>query len=166
MTSRVKNYFWHRENPDSTIEWVRGDQVSEMVLPKPLVLVSGVWEFLHCGEMRMLFAAREKAGPRGTVVAAVASDRWAAEALGHGRPIMRFIERTAALEYMPVDLIVEVDSLVELYALGKLADLVVTTPMDKSEFLIDSPRLRRMFMRASGMTSAEIIRRVKNVSNM
>ena len=107
-----------RDRKDDGVEWLRATQVPTN-LPRPVVIVQGVWDLLHSGHMRVLFTARERAGKRGTVVCGMMSDRWLVK---NGRkPVMNWVERATALAYMPVDLLVEIDGEGDYVALVDLA---------------------------------------------
>jgi cytidyltransferase-like protein len=72
-----------------------------------VVLVNGAFDLLHTGHMRLLFAARAQGA---TLVVALDTDEKIHREKGPTRPFQSFAERAAALNYMPVDLIVPVDS--------------------------------------------------------
>lgn len=167
-TPRVQNYFWHRERPETDVEWIRADAALNMEFPRPLVVVSGLFELLHSGVMRMIFAAREKAGKGGTLLATMASDRLIKEALGEGRPLMSWPERSAQLGYMPIDQLVEYDTRDELVGFMKALkpDLIVSNPVPGVllEPFLGWSRMRKLLIRSSGMTTDEIIRRCKETT--
>jgi bifunctional ADP-heptose synthase (sugar kinase/adenylyltransferase) len=102
--------------------------------------------------------------PTKTLVVALDSDRKCAMK-GPGRPILSFIERAAALAYMPVDYIVEIDTERDMYDLVKYLspDLRVQGP-DYLNRPTRFPYIRRCIVKDySGMRTSEIIRRCKLV---
>lgn len=156
---RVRNYYWVRERPSDELEWIRADAVEPVGWKRPIVLVSGGFDLLHCGHMRLLFAAREKAG-NGTVLCAMESDRLVRASHGPGRPILGWIERATSVSYMPINYLVEVDSREEL------DQLVATVEPDLyicgnnyNEYPSKFPGLRRAFIRSAGMHTTELVRR-------
>jgi D-glycero-beta-D-manno-heptose 1-phosphate adenylyltransferase len=129
-------------------------------LPRPIVLVTGVFDLLHCGHMRMLFAAREKA-EGGTLVVAMNTDRWIKEHKGCQRPIMSWPERAATLGYMPIDYLVEIDSADELRRLTlRLRPDLKVMGADHLQSASKWPWMRKMFVRCGSMRTSEIVRRV------
>ena len=156
---RVNNYYWIREKPSNELEWVRAEHTTGEGWPRPIVLVSGAFDLLHCGHMRLLFAAREKAG-KGTVLCAMSSDRFVREHYGPGRPILNWVERTAAVNYMPINYIVEIDSQKEL------TDLIERVKPDLSiegnihnEYPSRFPWMRKAYIRSAGIHTEELIQR-------
>lgn len=158
---RLKNYFFTRERNANEVEWCRANALQADMLMRPVVLVTGVFDLLHVGHMRMLFAAREKA-EGGTLVVAMNSDRMVQEMKGESRPIMSWCERAATLGYMPVDVLVEVDSDVELRDLtNRIRPDIKVMGMDHFPASASKyPWMRKMFVRAGGMRTSEIIQRV------
>ena len=128
---------------------------------RPLVLVTGVFDLLHAGHMRLLFQAREKA-EHGTLVVGVNSDRWCAE---HKRvPVMNFAERVTALGYMPWDKLVEIDTQAELRDLiNRLRPDLHVLGTDHLGYESKYPWMRKMFVRSGGMHTTEIIKRVRGL---
>ena len=157
--NRMKNYIWIREKTIDEPEWVRAEAVNASLWPRPLVLVTGAFDLLHCGHMRLLFAAREKAG-KGTVLCAMDSDRRVQEERGPGRPILNWVERSTTLRYMPVDYIAEVDSTKEL---GSLIEAVAPDLLIEGNIHNEFPSrfewLRKAYIRSSGMHTDEIVQR-------
>jgi cytidyltransferase-like protein len=158
---RLKNYFYTRDRPANELEWYRYDELPAE-LSRPIVLVTGGFDLLHCGHMRLLFAAREKAGDKGTLVAAMNSDRMIKETKGCQRPIMSWPERAATLGYMPIDYLVEIDSADELRKLTlKLRPDLKVMGADHLASASKWPWMRKMFVRSTGMRTSEIVRRVR-----
>jgi bifunctional ADP-heptose synthase (sugar kinase/adenylyltransferase) len=163
---RIKNYFWVRERNPDELEWVRAQSFDGADLPRPLVLINGCWDILHAGHMRLIFAAREKAGDRGTLVCAMDSDRMVRSAKQREgaapRPILSWIERAASLNYMPIDYLVEIDTADEFRTLVALLkpDLRVQGA-DRIDTVTRFPWLRKAFVRSGSIHTSEIIRRCR-----
>lgn len=104
---RKTNYIGARQRVWQPVEWYRVADTKLTLLPHPIVLVNGAFDLLHVGHMRLLYTAKDHAK---TLVVALDSDRKIKESKGAARPIQTFIERAAALNYMPVDAIVEIDT--------------------------------------------------------
>lgn len=164
---RFANYFWCRERHaiGDELEWMRIEGLKTLNLPRPIVLITGAFDILHVGHMRLLFTARQQAG-NGTVICAMNSDDSVTERKGQGRPIMSWPERAAALAYMPIDVLVEFDTEKELKKLVALVepDLQVVGPdwMDKPT----TSGLPKGGVREAGMRTSEIIKRCKKVQNV
>ena len=156
---RVNNFFWVREKPSQELEWIRAEKADSTDWSRPVVVVSGAFDLLHCGHMRLLFAAREKA-PKGTVLCAMDSDRLVKEGHGPGRPIMNWVERAAAISYMPINYLVEVDSTKELTELVERIrpDLYMEGNIH-NEFPSRFPWLRKAYIRSAGVHTGELIQR-------
>lgn len=105
----LANWLWVRERDSiaTDVTWKRVEDFIGVTLPQPVVLVTGAFDLLHAPHMRLLFAAREKAGYNGTVLVAMNSDESVRARKGVGRPIMSYAERAAVLNYMPIDYLVE-----------------------------------------------------------
>jgi len=103
----LKNYFFHREHPDTDVEWLRPKDFAHLTLKRPVVIVNGAFDLLHSSHLRALWAARHKAG---TLICALDSDVKVRRDKGPQRPIMSFIERAVALNYTPIDYIVEINT--------------------------------------------------------
>lgn len=106
MSKRFKGYFYYRERDSEEIPWLRPDSPELLELPRPIVLINGAFDILHTPHMRLIFSAAEK----GTVICALDSDQRIRRSKGPERPILSFVERAAALNYMPVASIVEIDT--------------------------------------------------------
>src|SRR5579864_2512667 len=101
------NYYLYRERTYEDVPWVRPGDFILGTLKSPIVLINGAFDILHAPHMRLIFAARHKAG---TLVCALDSDEKIRQEKGPGRPILTFVERAASLNYMPIDIIVEINS--------------------------------------------------------
>lgn len=155
-----QNYFWTREQARDELEWSRASEVSKD-LPRPLVLVTGVFDLMHAGHMRMLFAAREKAGTHGTVLVALNSDEWVRVHKGNQRPILNFVERAAALNYMPIDVLCELNSERELRDLTmRLRPDLKVMGSDHVDVVGKYPYMRKMLVRNGGVSTSTIITRI------
>lgn len=160
----LRNWYWAINRDPSDLDWVRADSFEGLELPRPVVLVNGVFDILHSGHMKVLSFARERAGVRGTLVCAMDSDRLVREQKGADRPVLNWIERATALGYMPIDFLVEVDSTAEMIRLvkGLRPDLRVQGG-DYVDGATRFPWLRKMFVQTGGMRTSEIIRRCRAV---
>lgn len=116
MTQRDKNFYFHRERTVEEIEWVRPSYFKTCTLKGPVVLINGAFDLLTPARMRLIFAARHKAG---TLVCALDSDEKIKAEKGPERPILSFPERAACLNYMPIDYIVPIDNKADMTALIK-----------------------------------------------
>lgn len=116
MTQRDKAYYFHRERVQEDIDWLRPAQFGTMTLKSPVVLINGAFDLLTPARMRMIFAARHKAG---TLVCALDTDEKIAREKGPERPILKFAERAACLNFMPIDAIVPIDTEKDMNALIK-----------------------------------------------
>lgn len=158
----LRNWYWAINRDPADLDWVRADSFSGDSLPRPVVLVNGVFDILHAGHFKILSFARERAGTRGTVVCAMDSDRRVRESKGADRPILNWIERATALGYTPIDSLVEIDSDEEMLRLvrGLRPDLRVQGG-DYVDAATRFPWLRKMFVQTGGMRTSEIIRRCR-----
>jgi len=121
----MANWLWIRERNtiSEDVKWLRLEDLLGMNLPQPVVLVTGAFDLLHAPHMRLLFAAREKAGYNGTVLVAMNSDESVRTRKGPGRPIMSYAERASALNYMPIDYLVEFTHEADLKAISDIAQV-------------------------------------------
>lgn len=160
VPARIKNWIFARQRAEQELDWKRVEDFAGMDLRRPVVMVNGCFDLLHAGHMKIIFAARRKAG-RGTVIVAMDSDERVKRAKGAGRPVLRWVERAAALGYMPVDYLVEIESE------GDFRRLVEVVRPDwrvqGAEYLGHPSRVEvpKVFVRAQGMRTTEIIRRCK-----
>lgn len=139
---------------------MRIEALAKLALPKPVVLVNGAFDLIHSGHLKILAAARERAGD-GTVVLALDSDRKVSAAKGPGRPILSAVERSVALGYFPIDYLVEIDSDEDMW---KLMTLVKPNLRVQGEEYKDHktrfPKVPRCFVADRGIHTSEIIRRI------
>lgn len=161
---RIKNYFYARQRwkEGEELEWVRPEKLVEMTLPRPLVIVNGAFDLLHTGHMKLIFAARNHAGPKGCVVVCLDSDEKVRSHKGLDRPILKWHERAAALAYMPVDYLCEISSEgdMNLVVNGLGPDLRVQGMAYLGQ-TSRYPDVQKMLVNDSGMSTSEIVRRVK-----
>jgi bifunctional ADP-heptose synthase (sugar kinase/adenylyltransferase) len=101
---------------------MRVEGLAKVKLPRPIILVTGAFDLMHVGHMRLLFMARDRAGVDGTVICAMNSDNSVTASKGAGRPIMTWVERASTMAYMPIDVLVEFDSEAELRKLTSLVE--------------------------------------------
>lgn len=161
MNKRYKNYTLSRACYDEELEWKRVEDFIGHDLPRPIVLINGAFDLLHASHMRVIFTARKKAGPRGTVVCAMDSDQAIKKVKGQNRPVMSWIERATAMSFMPVDLLCEINSATEFNHLVKALnpDLRVQGGdwMGKPS---RHPSIPKLFVRETELHTTAIIQRI------
>jgi cytidyltransferase-like protein len=159
LPARIRNYSFAQQRQKEVFQlpWVRPEDFHGLELPRPVVVVNGVFDLLHSAHMRLIFAAREKAG---TLICAMDSDRLVKQHKGEFRPILSWPERYAAMSYMPVDYIVEIDDD------GDFRRLISTVKPDVRYQGIDhagqftrASGIRKVFVREGKIHTSEIIRR-------
>ena len=158
LPSRIQNYYIARERQDEELPWVRPGDLSTLALPRPVVVVNGAFDLLHAGHMKVIFAARKRAG---TVIVAMDSDERVARK-GTGRPILRFPERARALEFMPVDYIVEINNDKDMARLlsATKCDLRVQG-FEYRGRPTKFPDIPKCFVRVGAMSTTKIVDRIK-----
>lgn len=157
LPSRISTYYVARERDEFELPWVRVADLATLDLPRPVVVVNGAFDLLHAGHMKVIFAARKRAG---TLIVAMDSDERAARK-GPDRPILRYPERARALEFMPVDYLVEIESDRDL---GRLlatvhADLRVQG-FDHRDHPSKFPQYPKCFVRNGAMRTSKIVERI------
>lgn len=164
---RIVNYHWCRERHaiGDELDWMRIEGMSKVKLGRPVVLVTGAFDLLHVGHMRLLFMARDRAGKNGTVLCAMNSDESVQRSKGVGRPILSWSERAAALAYMPIDVLVEFDTEAELKQLVEYTkpDIQICGPeyMNKPT----TAGIDVACVRESGIHTSDIIKRISKLIN-
>lgn len=147
------------EEAEVLTEWLRPSDFVDWRPLEPIALVNGAFDLLHTGHLRIIRHARQHAA---TVVAALDSDRKVAGGKA-GRPVMRWIERAAALGYVGVNYIVEIDTDEDMETL--MATLRPNFRVQSEEhggskrFAVPKVLLRR-----SGMSTTELIRRCREAA--
>jgi D-beta-D-heptose 7-phosphate kinase/D-beta-D-heptose 1-phosphate adenosyltransferase len=160
LPARIQNYYIARERPDEELPWVRPADLAKLELPRPVVVVNGAFDLLHAGHMKVIFAARKRAG---TVIVALDSDARCARK-GADRPVLRFPERARALEFMPVDYIVEIDSdrdMARLFAAVR-PDLRVQGFEYRGK-PTKFPGIPKCFVRVGAMSTSKIVERIRKI---
>lgn len=155
---RFDNFYFHRERNTDEVEWLRPTAFSGMTLRSPVVLINGAFDILHAPHMRMIFAARHKAG---TLICALDSDEKVAKAKGPERPILSFIERATCLNYMPVDFIVEIRNEKDM---RDLMEIVKPDLRVQGADYRDKPSrytAEKMLVREGAMHTTELVDRIK-----
>jgi bifunctional ADP-heptose synthase (sugar kinase/adenylyltransferase) len=164
LPTRLRNYFFARNRKDPAAEelpWLRTEDLWELHAPRPIVVVNGGFDLLHAAHMRLIFAARDKAGPKGTLVCALDADSRIRAAKGAQRPILSFVERATTLGYMPIDYLVEIasdDDMAELMCALE-PDLRVQGG-DYKGHATKFPEVPKMFVANRGLHTSEIVRRI------
>lgn len=161
MTRRIKNFFQHREASKEDVPWVRPADLAKRELKRPVVLIGGAFDLLHRSHMRLIFAAREKA-EGGTLIVALDSDRKVKAEKGTLRPVLDWVERATTLNYMPVDLVVEIDGKEDMDSLIASAkpDLRVLGMEYRASRKNSRYATRTMLVRAGSIHTSEIVRRI------
>lgn len=162
-TPRGEHYLYVRDRSSRyDLPWVRPADFVRLQPARPVVLVNGAFDLLHSGHMKVIYHARELAKFKGTVVCAMDSDRKVREAKGDWRPVLTYPERAAAMEYMPVDYLVEIDTEEDMCELVKCLkpDMRVQGGEYKTK---DTrfPGVKKVFVEVRGMSTSKIIRRTR-----
>ena len=156
-SAREKAYFFHRERVSDEIPWLRPTDFKTITLKSPVVLINGAFDILHAPHMRLIFAARHKAG---TLICALDEDQKIKRDKGVERPILSFAERAAALNYMPIDYICPINDKSDLTWLIKIVepDLRVQGADYKDhESRFD---IKKMLVREGGIHTTALIDRI------
>lgn len=159
VSRRFKNFFYFRERDPEDVPWYRPQDEQLLQLPRPIVLVNGAFDILHTPHMRMIFSAKAKAG-EGSVVVALDSDKRIALAKGPERPILSFTERAAALNYMPVNCLVEIDNEVDMLRLIKFLKPDLRVQGADYRYKQSRFKVRKMLVREGKPHSSDIIERI------
>lgn len=152
-----KPFTRYREVLDQGVPWVRPEELAHVPLRGPVIACNGAFDLLHSGHMRLLFAAA-KQGP--TVVVGLDTDEKLRAEKGPGRPFLSFSERAAALNFMPVSLIVPISSREDMDLLMQWVDLRV----QGDEYLGKPsryPQIPKLLVRDTPMHTSELARRMK-----
>jgi cytidyltransferase-like protein len=158
--NRIKQFTYSRANYEEELEWSRVEDFVGHSLPRPLVLVNGSFDLLHSGHMKVIATARKKAK---TLVCAMDSDELVRKQKGLGRPILSWIERAAAMNYMPIDYLVEIESPREFnHLVSVLKPDLRVQGADYVNVPSRHPSVPKLFVRDGGMRTSEIIRRIND----
>jgi bifunctional ADP-heptose synthase (sugar kinase/adenylyltransferase) len=110
--------------------------------------------------MKVIATARKKAK---TLVCAMDSDELVRKQKGLGRPILSWIERAAAMNYMPIDYLVEIESPREFnHLVSVLKPDLRVQGADYVNVPSRHPSVPKLFVRDGGMRTSEIIRRIND----
>lgn len=155
---------WAREHRAAieNVMWARVEWLADWHLPRPVVLVTGAFDLMHAPHMRLLYTARQAAGPRGTVLVALNSDENVRERKGPGRPVMTWPERAAALAYMPVDVIVEFSTEDELREIVRVSGAELQVAGAEYFGKDTTAQLPLLCVREGGPHTSKIIERIKS----
>lgn len=154
---RFTNFFAHRDNQFEDIPWLRPADFKTLSLKRPIVLVNGAFDLLHRTHMRILFAAAHKGG---TVVCALDSDAKVRREKGPTRPILDWIERATTLNYMPIDVIVEIDTRKDMDELMRTLKPNLRVQGGDYQGKPSRYRTRKMFVREGTLRTSTIIERI------
>lgn len=103
---KKQNSRFAKELGDIDPPWVRIEDFAKLKIKRPAVLINGTFDFIHSGHIKLVAHARKHGR---TVVVAIDSDR-RVRSLKTGRPFLTWVERAVQFRFLPVDIIVEVDS--------------------------------------------------------
>lgn len=157
----MKNWLWHRERGEEFEKWVHPWDLNVDTLPRPIVVINGTFDLLHSGHLRLISAAVEKRDG-GTVLMLVDGDKMVREKKGEGRPILAWEERAAALQWLPVDYLVEISSDNEMIdIMKKLRPELRVQGGDYVNRPTRFPWLKTMYVPRRGISTSEIIRRIR-----
>ncbi len=157
MTQRQHAFYFHRERTNEEIEWVRPSYFKDTTLKSPVVLINGAFDILTAPRMRLIYAARHKAG---TLVCALDSDEKIAMEKGKERPILTFAERAACLNYMPIDFIVPIDNKADMTALIKYLEPDLRVQGADYRDVTSRYKTQKMLVREGGMHTTGLIERI------
>lgn len=150
--------FTVRDGQSELVPWMRIEDFEGHEFPRPLVLMNGAFDTLHSGHLKCFYHASKNAK---TVIVALDSDAKIRATKGSTRPILTFVERATALQYMPIDGIVEIGSDEEFVRLIRLLgpDLRVkgTEYQTKPSRI---PAIPTMWVRGDGMRTSKLVERV------
>lgn len=162
-TQRMKNYRLARDRTGEELSWARAKDFLRLKLRQPVILVNGSFDLLHSNHMRLFWAARRQAG-RGTVIVAMDSDEMIERNKGH-KPIMSWVERGTAMQYMPVDYLVEIKDDEEFL---ELVSAIKPTMRVRGQEYRDHPsrvpQIPSVYVRDGGLHTSELIRRCQERS--
>lgn len=158
LPSNIQNYYIAREREEERVPWVRVGDFKTLELEHPVVLVNGAFDILHAGHMKVIFAARKRGK---TVVVAMDSDARVARK-GLGRPVLRYPERARAMEFMPVDYLVEIESDRDMARLmATLRPDLRVQGYDYHGKPTKFPGVPKCFVRVGSMSTSKIVERIK-----
>lgn len=150
--------FTVRDGQSELVPWLRVEDFALHTLPRPLVLMNGAFDTLHSGHLKCFYHAAKNAK---SVIVALDSDSKIRASKGPSRPILTFVERATALQYMPIDGIVEISSDEEFKQLVKFLkpDLRVkgTEYQDAPSRI---PGVPTMWVRGDGMRTSKLVERI------
>lgn len=164
LPTRITTSTLARTRYHDEIEWRRPSDFTAIELPRPVVLINGAFDLLHTGHFKIIAKARDRAGMRGTVICALDSDAKITRSKGQGRPIMSWIERAAALNYQPINMLVEIDTREDMDTLiaSVRPDLRVQG-YDYIDHQSAYPNIPKLFVHGTPMRTTEIIRRIQSL---
>ena len=154
---------WSREGLGDELLWLRPDDEGVFdLLPRPLWVVGGAFDLLHSGHMRLIHTARRLAGRRGSVLVALDSDQKISLGKGVGRPVMSWPERAAALGWLPVDAVVEIQNRRDMDRF-----IMAVRPEGRvvgEEYAVGGhyPEVPKVLVRSGGLHTSVLIDRIVN----
>lgn len=156
--SKIRKSFTARDNQEELVSWMRIDDFKDHKLPRPICLANGAFDILHSGHAKILHHASQNAK---TVVVALDSDAKIRATKGPERPILSYVERAVALQYMPINIIVEIGSDEDFKQL--CSSLNPDFRVKGSEYRNLSsriPEVPTMWVRKDGMRATKIVQRI------
>ena len=152
--------FTVRDGQTELVPWMRIEEFQDHDLPRPVVLLNGAFDLLHSGHFKCFHHAAKVAN---TIIVALDSDTKIKAAKGPERPILSYVERATALQYMPISGIVEITSDEEF---KRLIDLLAPDLRVKgTEYQTKSsriPEVPTMWVRGDGMRASKIVDRIRS----
>jgi bifunctional ADP-heptose synthase (sugar kinase/adenylyltransferase) len=161
LPPRLSNYKLARTRYEHELPWYRPSDFKDMKLTGRLILVNGAFDVLTTSHMRLLFAARHAAGMNGTVVCALDSDEKIRANKGESRPYMSWVERAAALSYMPINCLTEITNKQDMDTL--IANLKPTLRVQGYEYLSQEsryPNIPKLLVRDGGFHTSSLVDRI------
>jgi len=153
-----RSWYLARQLEEPPDKWARIEDFAGRTLERPVGLINGAFDILHASHVRLVTEARTRAL---TLVAALDSDKKVTETKGHGRPVLTWTERAAALSYLGVDWVVEIeddDGFVELCRLMSPDFRVLGFEYVHQPSRI--PWVRKVFVRDGGVHTSDILKRI------
>lgn len=155
---RKTNYIQARHRVWQPVEWYRPTDEALCMLPHPLVLVNGAFDLLHVGHMRLIYTAKDHAK---TLVLALDSDEKIRTQKDPRRPIQTFIERATALNYMPVDAIVEINTRQDMDELvARVRPDLRVQGWDYKDHVGRYPEIPKLLVRRADTPTTKLIERI------
>lgn len=162
LEPRFRNYTLYREREESWVPWLRPSEASDLGLraKRPICLINGAFDLLTTSHMRLIYSARHKAA---TLICALDSDFKVSAEKGPQRPVMSWIERAVALNYMPIDAIFQIEDRadMDLIMKGLRPDFRVQG-CDYQDKPSRYPQVPKILVRLGKLRTTEIVERIRS----